>query len=128
MFPMVTGNGGGLLELVVQNTAHLDGVISAKGGNANSPRGSGASGGSILLYTLYFHGQGLLDVSGGDGDLQYGGGGAGGRISVYSKFNNYLGYFVAMGGASNVEPGGAGTVYLERITKNETGRIEILFC
>ena len=126
VFPMVTGNGGGLLELVVQNTAHLDGVISAKGGNANSPRGSGASGGSILLYTLYFHGQGLLDVSGGDGDLQYGGGGAGGRISVYSKFNNYLGYFVAMGGASNVEPGGAGTVYLERITKNETGRIEIL--
>ena len=126
VFPWIPGGGGGVLELVAQNSAHVDGVLSAKGGNAYSPRGSGASGGSILVYASFVHGQGVLDVSGGDGDLQFGGGGAAGRISVYSKHNNYLGQFLAIGGASNVEPGGAGTVYLERITQNDTDRIEVL--
>ena len=125
VFPRVPSGGGGVLELVAQNTAHIDGVLSAKGGTAVSPRGSGASGGSILVYASFVHGQGLLDVSGGEGDLHYGGGGAGGRISVYSKANNYLGQFLAIGGASNVEPGGAGTVYMERVTQNNTSRIDI---
>lgn len=125
VFPGIPGVGGGVLELVVQNTAHIDGVISAKGGNANSPRGGGSSGGSILVYASFVNGQGVLDVSGGDGDLVYGGGGAAGRISVYTRANNYLGQFLATGGASHVEPGGAGTVYLERITQNDTDKIDV---
>ena len=125
-FPGLPGGGGGVMELIVRNTAHIDGMISAKGGDATSPRGGGASGGSILVYASFVNGQGVLDVSGGDGDLAYGGGGGAGRISVYTRANNYLGQFLATGGASHVEPGGAGTVYLERITQNDTDhRIDI---
>lgn len=125
-FPRVPGYGGGVLKLVVQNTVHIDGVITAKGGSNVSPRGSGASGGSILVYGRHVHGQGLMDVSGGDGDRTYAGGGAGGRISVYTTTNNYIGQYLAVGGESTVEPGGAGTVYIERITKNATDNFEVL--
>lgn len=126
IFPRVPGYGGGFLELVAQNTAHIDGTLSARGGPAISPRGSGASGGSILMYAKHFHGQGLLDVSGGDGDRADSGGGGAGRISIYTTANNYIGQYQALGGASKFEPGGAGTVYLERITKNSTDNIEVL--
>ena len=125
VFPRVPGYGGGVLELVAQNTVHIDGVLSAKGGSAHSPRGSGASGGSILVYGKHLHGQGLFDVSGGDGDKSYSGGGAGGRISIYTTANNYIGQYQAIGGESDIEPGGAGTVYLERITQNATEDIEV---
>ena len=126
VFPRVPGYGGGVLELVAQNTAHIDGTISAKGGSAVSPRGSGASGGSILVYAKHIHGQGLFDVSGGDGDKANSGGGAGGRVSIYTTANNYIGQYKAIGGESNIESGGAGTVYIERITQNATENIEIL--
>ena len=124
VFPRVPGYGGGILKLVAQNTAHIDGTISARGGSTVSSRGSGASGGSVLVYAKYIHGQGIFDVSGGSGDKANSGGGAGGRISVYTTANNYIGVYQAFGGESNIEPGGAGTVYLERITHNVTYDIE----
>ena len=126
VFPRVPGYGGGVLELVAQNTVHIDGTISARGGSAISLRGSGASGGSILVYGKHLRGQGLFDVSGGDEDKAYSGGGAGGRISIYTAANNYIGQYQALGGESNIEPGGTGTVYLERITQNATDNIEVL--
>lgn len=126
VFPRTPGYGGGILELIAQNTAHIDGTISAKGGSAISPKGSGASGGSILVYGKHLHGQGLFEVSGGDGEKSNSGGGAGGRIGIYTTTNNYIGQYQAFGGNSNIEPGGAGTVYLERITKNSSDNIEVL--
>lgn len=126
VYPYTPGYGGGILELVAQNTAHIDGTVSAKGGSAISPKGSGASGGSILVYGKHLHGQGLFEVSGGDGEKSNSGGGAGGRISIYTTTNNYIGQYQALGGDSNYEQGGAGTVYLERITKNSSDNIEVL--
>ena len=59
VFPRVPGYGGGSLELIAQSTIHIDGTISARGGPATSPRGSGASGGSILVYGNIFTGKEL---------------------------------------------------------------------
>lgn len=126
IYPRVPGYGGGIIELIAQNSLHVDGTISAIGGTTTSLLGSGASGGSILVYARYLHGQGLLDVSGGSGDLENSGGGAGGRISIYTTANNYIGRYLAFGGESNYEPGGAGTVFIERVTVNETGNIKSL--
>lgn len=118
VFPFKGGSGGGVIRLVAYDTLVADGVISSRGGTAESTRSGGGSGGTILIYASRLHGDGTFVVDGGKGDSSttyYGGGGAAGRIALYYRENHFLGDFLAAGGSSSYEPGGPGTVYLELV-------------
>ena len=113
------GYGGGIIEVQISRSLHLDGNIVTLGGNANGSNSGGGSGGSVYIVTQNFSGHGLIDATGGDG-YSYGYGAAGGRIGVHVNwFKEYTGDLLSYGGYSgaNVDTaeetrnGAAGTVY-----------------
>ena len=96
IFPHAGGRGGGKLHLEVGNFLTVDGTISANGGDFESPRSGGGSGGSILIHTHVVDGDGSIQVGGGGGNSEPshgGGGGAGGRLAVYYIQNYFVGKF-----------------------------------
>jgi len=104
------GPGGGALELIVNNTLLVDGVISANGGAALAQGYGGGSGGSLWLNVGTLAGNGTIAANGGDGDADFGGGGGGGRIVLDYNSNQFSGTLSARGG-SGANYGGAGTIY-----------------
>lgn len=77
------GNGGGLIQINVQDELVNNGTIIADGANPriNSTSGGG-SGGSIQIITTYLSGIGNFSTKGGNGTWRNSGGGAGGRLSI----------------------------------------------
>jgi hypothetical protein len=111
------GAGGGAIKIVVSGTLHVDGSISAFGGNgskdgAGNAVGGGGSGGSIWIQTGTLSGTGTIDASGGNGGsgANKGGGGAGGRIALDYTTYSYSGSTNAYGG-TGYQYGGPGTIY-----------------
>ncbi|KAI8478546.1 hypothetical protein Bbelb_437250, partial [Branchiostoma belcheri] len=107
--------GGGSVHLEVAEVLHLDGLISASGGEAETnTRGGGGSGGSIWVTAGEIEGHGSFSSHGGDGDAN-GGGGSGGRMAIYTNSKNeFKGSYDALGGDGG-HPGGPGSVYLQDI-------------
>jgi len=109
------GRGGGAVELAVDGSLTLDGVINAQGQTAGGYAGGGA-GGSVFITCSELSGTGLITAAGG-GAPNNGGAGGGGRVSVIltnaDSFGNVT--IMAHGGRS---PGGtaaaAGTIYLKK--------------
>lgn len=102
-------SGGGLLDITVNTTATINGVISVLAM-------SKASGGSIKLTVGQLQGYGSILATGGNGVAVGDGGGAGGRIAIYWKNMLYwAGNIHAYGGTSGTvgQQGGAGTLYFE---------------
>ncbi|XP_010445772.1 PREDICTED: uncharacterized protein LOC104728503 [Camelina sativa] len=71
------GKGGGRVKLLLNDTIHMNGTVSADGGDGGQ-EGGGGSGGSIFIHSVKLKGYGKLSASGGRGW----GGGGGGRISL----------------------------------------------
>ena len=110
------------------NTLHIDGTVSADGGDATISgyySGGGGAGGSIWIHTNVLAGYGTIQTLGGAGtayahstDIRAGGGGAGGRIALYMQSNitfsefNFEVYGGAPGHTTNAEYGGSGTAFV----------------
>ena len=106
------GFGGGVLQMTVNGTLQLDGLISANGGTSVSNLNSGGgSGGSVWLKVGRLAGTGILSADGGAAN-NLGGGGGGGRVAVWYNANQFAGSISARGGAG-ANAGGAGTIYLQ---------------
>jgi hypothetical protein len=120
--------GGGALQLTVNGTLTVNGIISANGGSwsVSGYHGGCGSGGSLWINVGTLQGGGLICANGGssapDGN---GGAGGGGRIAIY--YTNAVGFnfanqVTAFGGgpfnyAGNGEIGaGAGTIYVKAAT------------
>ncbi|KAJ0970737.1 hypothetical protein J5N97_018696 [Dioscorea zingiberensis] len=71
------GDGGGRILLKVKDTLHVDGFVTAEGGQGGLD-GGGGSGGSIMVHAFKLNGNGTISAAGGSGW----GGGGGGRISL----------------------------------------------
>ncbi|KAK1324864.1 hypothetical protein QJS10_CPA01g02858 [Acorus calamus] len=102
------GDGGGRIMLKLTDLIHVDGSITAEGGEGGL-KGGGGSGGSIIIAAIRLRGNGIISAAGGRGW----GGGGGGRISLdcYSKQDVKI---VVHGGESIGCPGNsgaAGTAY-----------------
>ncbi|KAK1262274.1 hypothetical protein QJS04_geneDACA008723 [Acorus gramineus] len=96
------GDGGGRIMLKLTDSIHLDGSITAEGGEGGL-KGGGGSGGSIIIEAIRLRGNGVISAAGGRGW----GGGGGGRISLncYSKQDVKI---IGHGGESIGCPGNAG--------------------
>ncbi|KAK6935053.1 hypothetical protein RJ641_035208 [Dillenia turbinata] len=96
------GNGGGHVKLIVKEILHLNGSVTAEGGDGG--KGGGGSGGSIYMHALKLKGFGAISAAGGSGW----GGGGGGRISLdcYSIQEDVK--ITVHGGVSIGCPGNAG--------------------
>ena len=122
------GRGGGRIWINVTNTLHIDGIVSADGGDAGingGHSGGGGAGGSIWIHTNVLAGYGTIQTLGGDGsgyvsgnDIRTGGGGGGGRIALYMQENitfsefNFEVYGGAPGHVATGEYGGSGTAFV----------------
>jgi len=108
-----TARGGGAIQLQVNSTFTLDGLLTVDGGINNQ---AGGAGGSIQIQAGTLSGTGEMTANGGIGmNHQSYGGGGGGRIAVYAAVNDFTGQYSAFGGPCDQgsHHGGAGTVYLE---------------
>jgi plastocyanin len=125
--------GGGSLNITVNNTLQVDGLLSADGTAAFLSYGGGGSGGSLYITTQLLKGFGMITARGGRGHehvLYGGGGGAGGRIVVNFNVNDTAWDFkhLASGGNSSTEAGGPGTVFVYNIPqKHRTIIIDNLY-
>ena len=113
----VGGASGGVIQLTCSSKLHLDGMISARGGDAGNT-GGGGTGGTIVIDTVDADGAGMVDVTGGAG--YFGGGGSGGRVHFkISHMSNFTGTAIVRGGSSiNATAGGAGTALFNVIVRN----------
>ncbi len=107
----VGGAGGGVVQLTVSGTLHLDGTISANGDNGNGSGGGGGAGGSVNLSAGTIDGGGAILANGGNGVGSISGGGGGGCIAIALTTNLFTGSLAAYGGGG-ANYGGAGTIYL----------------
>jgi hypothetical protein len=124
-----TGNGqlgsagGGALQLTVNGTLTVNGIISANGTSlaTSGYHGGCGSGGSLWLSVGALQGGGVISANGGSGPADGdGGAGGGGRIAIYytdaSGFN-LASQVTALGGGpfnqtfGNEIGAGAGTIY-----------------
>ena len=132
------GRGGGRIWLNVTDTFHVDGVVSANGGNGATDVTShlvsgGGSAGSIWIHCQTIVGYGNIQATGGHGSsypttgnsVSVAGGGAGGRIALYFHENRTFSAFrhLASGGLAGAEcdscePGGPGTVFIVHLRHN----------
>jgi hypothetical protein len=100
------GNGGGRVDLVVNGTLQVAGVIRANGAAVPGGGEGGGAGGSIRLRVGTLAGAGSVQANGG----RLGGGG--GRIAVDYVSKTFTGGLSVAGGASgtNFSAGAAGTI------------------
>ncbi len=112
------GYGGGYVQMTVNGTLQMNGVISANGGNGYGAGGGGGAGGAINLSAGVLSGTGAITANGGNGVGTIGGGGGGGCIAIAFNTNIFAGTVSAYGGGG-ASFGGAGTIYFKT---NSTGR------
>lgn len=101
------GAGGGIVNIVANETLLLNGNLTANGGFGMSNAGGG-SGGTVYVEALAMSGSGYISVSGGSGGSgKYpGGGGGGGVLKMFNTKNYYLAYnYVGVVSASGGQPG-----------------------
>jgi len=103
--------GGGAIELVVNGTLEVDGVLTASGFHTDD--GAGGAGGSIWITAGTLAGGGTIQANGAMGHAN---GGGGGRIALYCRNNLFAGAITAAGGPGIAQTGGAGTVYWQSPT------------
>lgn len=106
------GPGGGVIVLEV-GTLHLDGTITADGGDGQGYAGGGSGGTIHVTIGNVFRGRGTVRARGGKPGIQ-GGGGGGGRIYVNGQgIDIFKGYFDARGGVGTKSTSGSpGTIFL----------------
>lgn len=111
------GNGGGLVQIQVEETLTVDGSITADGGSGSGYQAGSGSGGSILIQTHRLEGNGLITANGGPNEV----GGGGGRILIdYSELGgtgddlNATRNITATGGKGVNGWGSAGTLVLRQ--------------
>ncbi len=107
------GRGGGRIRIIVADSLHVDGVVSAHGDGASGAQSGGGAGGTIFASTSYLSGSGLLAASGGasgpTGGAAAGGGGGGGRVLVEYVSSTFGGSLDVAGGTGVGEDGEDGT-------------------
>lgn len=96
------GSGGGAIQLNVQNTLTLNGIISVNGSDGIKydwgwMQGGGGSAGSVYITAGNLAGSGSIFANGGRGDAA----GGGGRIAVYYCSSSFTGNSEAKGGTGN---------------------------
>jgi hypothetical protein len=109
------GEGGGLIQLKIDDNLIIDGEILANGDPGDYDGwigGGGAAGGSIYIDTENLSGGGFIKVNGGGVAGSNAGGGGGGRIAIYYTTDSFTGTIQAYGG-DGYQAGGAGTIYLK---------------
>ena len=109
------GSGGGVISITASDAVHIDGEISADGGNgtyknyySSSYFSGGGAGGSIGVVAHTLSGAGVLTANGGAGGRSShgtGGGGGGGRICAHYEVIAFTGTAVANGGYTGGEAG-----------------------
>ncbi len=112
---LIGGSGGGAIDLTVDNTLTLNGVISSNGDNmyGGTSSSGGGSGGSVHIKVkdLISLGNGIISANGGT--VAYSG--SGGRVALYYEQN--YGFLVdrehIMARGNNAGPG---TVYVEQVS------------
>lgn len=117
----IGGSGGGVVQMTVNGTLLLDGLITANGINGSGQGGGGGSGGTVYLTAGTFAGNGTITANGGNGADSVGGGGGGGRIAIYFSDKTFSGNLSAIGGGG-ANYGGAGTIYF-RTNNSQRGQI-----
>jgi hypothetical protein len=84
--------GGGLVRILVDNNADINGTINADAGTDFYYGASGASGGGVYLHCHRFSGTGVISACGGSGMTGYNtGNGAGGRIAIVRQQHAWTG-------------------------------------
>ncbi|XP_077861760.1 LOW QUALITY PROTEIN: uncharacterized protein LOC100369350 [Saccoglossus kowalevskii] len=122
--------GGGVLH-IISDTLENNGVISARGQNADDSekgaRSGGGAGGSVWIEVENLIGNGKIDVSGGDGHFEVdglyhsGGGGGGGYVSIgYGEAHVTSLENIATHGGIGYQNGAAGAVYTEELIDSGT--------
>lgn len=120
-----SGAGGGVIWVETEGTIHVDGGVTADGGDAASSWvGGGGAGGSVYFKCRRFAGGGAVIARGGNGGPMYGarsstggGGGGGGRVAVWRSYHDWTGSLAAPGSVTNGlygwggQPGAPGTVF-----------------
>lgn len=97
--------GGGLINVVANNSLVMNGNLSANGGAGTAGSGGGA-GGTIAIDAFKMSGEGRISASGGSGGdgTAPGGGGGGGVVALFNYLNTFTDYtfkgFVDVNGGS----------------------------
>ncbi len=133
------GHGGGMVKVLVDEEATIDGEITADGETparddadcGYHPGGGGGSGGGILVQSPILVGGGRLSARGGRGgeadgcpsscgDWAWaGGGGGGGRVKLFVLDNRFDGQVEVDGGSGGPAPGG-GRAYAGEVGSDGT--------
>ncbi|MBI2441904.1 MAG: hypothetical protein HYV35_11110 [Lentisphaerae bacterium] len=114
----ISGFGGGLVRIQVNNSAQHDGTIRANAGSATDH--AGGAGGGIYLRCRSLSGAGTFQANGSAGvTYAYAHGGGGGRIALWRIYHTFTGTNVtvtggAAGGASG-QSGANGTIFWGQI-------------
>jgi hypothetical protein len=105
--------GGGAIQLNVEGTLTIDGLVSvnADEGNCGNCWDGGGSGGSVWLTAGRLKGGGTITANGQLATYPLSGSGGGGRIAIYAGVNQFTGSAMAGGGMSADRPGHAGSTY-----------------
>ena len=101
------GAGGGIINIVANNSMFLNGNLTSNGGYGSTDAGGG-SGGTVSINALSMKGMGHISVSGGSGGSGKfpGGGGGGGMLTIFNDVKYYLSYnYVGIVSASGGQPG-----------------------
>ncbi|XP_041471856.1 hyphally regulated cell wall protein 1-like [Lytechinus variegatus] len=114
------GAGGGVINIVVEGNAEINGLVSANGGPASGNSGGGGSGGSIYINTTYLVGSGRIEANGGRAVGLTGGGGGGGRVAIRGDTSGYHGEIFALGGQPEQKTNGI--MESKRITSLDPNR------
>jgi hypothetical protein len=107
--------GSGSIELNIQGTTTVYGIISARNNQFSEYRCAGAAGGSIFLKTGSLQGSGSIDARGDTGNENCSAGGGGRVAVVLTASESFGGVSVSAAGVTGgANPSGPGSVYLER--------------
>lgn len=124
-----SGRGGGLVRLNVEQTANINGMISARGESFSGSCSGGGSGGTIYLEADTITGTtGVLRARGGSTSTSSCGGGGGGRIALHYNHDSFgtnglSELTLEAHGGAGAYYGAAGTIFLMHNGEDDLGRL-----